>query len=728
VERAGTDTFAKACAYLSYRPLSKWTAYIAGILSGLVYIGLLAVLGLFADLMVERGKLPNFHDLPIAQQNTFLEDWNGLDDEARTQRLTAVGYDKPDVDRLKARTASRELQRGEVDALWRGYLHAILNDRVGQAAAARIATPPVPDDSGNIRLDYDGYNNGILSLVARAHLSGSRLAPVAAWLARIAPWTWSVRGDGTGLFSAFLTGLFLSALVLAALGALLALLVREAAGRAVVEATTRLRKAVYHHTFRLGTLAFRALGPTEAVSVFTRHVEAVHEALYTRLTVVFREPIKFGLILLFAVVVNFWLAFAFLVFAFLVWIVGGQIATYYRTQARTATNQAGENLTVLRESLMMMRLVKCYYRMEEFNRARVERQLSHYGRLQLKRMRGEAVYQPILAFFGLLAVLLLLYAAGLTMLSGYVPVASVIVLATAMVSLYKPVQTWLDSRKFTQRGKESAALIFKFLDRPSEVRQDGRAEFLNPLGKQLEFDSVSLREPGSTRLLLEEVSLSIKSGQRVGLVGSDDLEKYALIYLIPRLLDPTTGEIRIDDHNLRWVTLDSLRNQIATVLQHNLIFHDTIANNIGCGDPAYTLPQIMDAAKLARAHQFIQKLPQGYETNIGELGHSLSVSQQFRIALARAVLRDPALLIVEEPNDSIDDETKDLLDDTMARVLPGRTTIFIPHRISTLRSCDQLFLLHHGKIIAGGTHKELLASSTLYRHLHYLEFNEVGEQ
>jgi ABC-type multidrug transport system fused ATPase/permease subunit len=727
VERAGTDTFAKACAYLSYSPLSKWTAYAAGALSGLIFIALLGILGLFADLMVERGKLPNFHDLPIAQQNDFLEDWTGLDDEARAKRLKAVGYEDPEVDRLKALTATREMKRGELDALWRGYLRAILNDRVGESAAGRITTPPVPD-SDSIKLDYDGFNHGILSLVARAHLSHSRLAPVAGWIARIAPWTWSVRGDGTGLFSAFLTGLLLTALVLAALGALLALLVREAAGRAVVEATTRLRKAVYHHTFRLGTLAFRALGPTEAVSVFTRHVEAVHEALYMRLTVVFREPIKFGLILLFAVIVNFWLAFAFLVFAFLVWIVGGQIATYYRSQARTATNQAGEHLTILRESLMMMRLVKCYYRMEEFNRARVERQLSQYGRLQLKRMRGEAVYQPILAFFGLVAVLLLLYAAGLTMLSGYVPVASVIVLATAMVSLYKPVQTWLDARKFTQRGKESAALIFKFLDRPSEVRQDGRAEFLNPLGKQLEFDSVSLREPGSTRLLLEEVSLSIKSGQRVGLVGSDDLEKHALIYLIPRLLDPTSGEIRVDDHNLRWVTLDSLRNQIATVLQHNLIFHDSIANNIGCGDPGYTLPQIMDAAKLARAHQFIQKLPQGYETSIGELGHSLTVSQQFRIALARAVLRDPALLIIEEPDESIDDETKDLLDDTMARVLPGRTTIFIPHRISTLRTCDQLFLLHHGKIIASGTHKELLASSTLYRHLHYLEFNEVGEQ
>ncbi len=161
---------------------------------------------------------------------------------------------------------------------------------------------------------------------------------------------------------------------------------------------------------------------------------------------------------------------------------------------------------------------------------------------------------------------------------------------------------------------------------------------------------------------------------------------------------------------------------------HNLVFHDSVANNIGCGDNAYTLGQIIEAAKVAHAHHFIQKLPQGYETPIGELGHPLSVSEQFRIALARAVLRDPALLIIEEPDATLDEDTKALLDDTWARVLPGRTTIFLPHRISTIRSCDTLYLLHKGRVVATGVHKELLSQNPLYRHLHYLEFNEMAEQ
>src|SRR5207253_2660339 len=254
-------------------------------------------------------------------------------------------------------------------------------------------------------------------------------------------------------------------------------------------------------------------------------------------------------------------------------------------------------------------------------------------------------------------------------------VATAVTLTTALVSLYWPLVHWLEKRRELRRGASSAVLVFRFLDRPGEVGQVVGAEFLPPLNRALEFDDVSLKQPGTERMLLQGATLTIQAGQRVALVGPDEMEKHALVYLIPRFLDPGSGEIRIDNQNLRWVTLDSLRAQIAIVLQHNLVFNDTVANNIGCGDPAYTLPKIIEAAKLAHAHQFIQKLPQGYETVIGEMGHALRAGEQFRIALARAILRDPAVLIVEEPFEPLDENTKSLLDDTFARVLPGRTTI-----------------------------------------------------
>jgi ATP-binding cassette subfamily B protein len=305
--------------------------------------------------------------------------------------------------------------------------------------------------------------------------------------------------------------------------------------------------------------------------------------------------------------------------------------------------------------------------------------------------------------------------------------AGVIALAATLVSLYWPMVLHRENRRVLRRAREAAVAVFRFLDRPADLRADASAEFLQPMERTLEFDDVTLKEPGTNRLLLEHITLRIGAGERVGIIGVEDSEKHAFVYLIPRFLDPTSGEIRIDDHNLRFVTLDSLRVQIALVLQHNLVFHDSVANNISCGDKAYGQPQVIEAAKAAHAHNFIQKLPHGYDTPIGELGHSLTVSQQYRIALARAILRDPAIIVIEEPATILDDDTKALIDDTYARVLPGRTVIFLPHRISTIRSCDRLFLMHRGQLESSGSHRELLAKSPLYRHLHYIEFNEIAE-
>ncbi|HEY7309882.1 MAG TPA: ABC transporter ATP-binding protein [Gemmataceae bacterium] len=706
--------FAKACAYLNYRTAAKWSAHAAAAGTGLVYVALLATLFLFTDLLVYRGRLPTYHSLTPLQQARFSNEWDALSVEEREDRLAKVGVSGDKLRKLKEEADPGQLSREDVREVWRAQVRQIL--------VHWLRDPSLPEgaDSVNYNADF-----GITSLVVRSHVEDRLLTPVLAGLARGNPWMRNAANPQARVPS-YLVGLLVVGLVLGLLGAGLTLLMREMAARASIEAATRLRRAAYHHTFRLGTLAFRALGPTEAVSIFARHIEAVHDALFTHLTVFYRAPIKFALLVAFALFVSFWLALAFLMIAVLVWLFGGQVAAYFRRRGRLATNQASEHLTIMRESLMLMRLVKCYL-MEQFNQNRVERQLSRYSKVQLLRYRGEAIYQPLLVLLGLLCTLLLLFVAGILVLYGQLTVAGLVALSTALVSLYQPVEKWLEARRLIRRGRESAVHVFRFLERRGEVGQVVGAEFLPPLSRQIEFDNVGLREPGGGRMLLEDVSLTIPAGKRVGLIGSDDLEKHALVYLIPRLLDPTTGEIRIDQHNLRWVTLDSLRAQTGTVLMHNLVFHDTVANNIGCGDNAYTLPQIIEAAKVAHAHHFIQKLPQGYETPIGELGHPLSVSEQFRIALARAVLRDPALLVIEEPEAALDEDTKSLLDDTLTRVLPGRTAIFLPHRISTLRSCDRIHLLHKGRIVASGAHKELLGSNQLYRHLHYLEFSEMAD-
>jgi ATP-binding cassette subfamily B protein len=712
----------RAWRYLSYSRAAKWDALITAVGTSILYVLLLVLLALFADLIVHSGQIPAYRDLAEDDQKALQQRWDKLSAEEREELLTGkLGYPEAQARRL-AQDAPGPLEGLDQERLGRAQVYALLRDRVSDEAADlfRDSTPEGAASAGELP------HLGILSFVVRAQ-HRPLLGPALGYLARYNPWMWR-NGEPHAPNVWYLTILLAIAVGVALLRALLMYVTERQASRATVEATRRLRRAVYQHSYRLGTLAFRALGPSEAVSMMTRHVEAIHDALYARLTVVFREPVKFVLLLALALVINPWLTLAFCCAALLVWIIGGQVAAAMRQRGRVLTRQAADQLARLQESLMLMRLVKTYL-MELFNQARVERQLAEYARSERRRSRADSLYKAVLLILGSLAALLILYVAGLLILSHNLGVAAAITLATVLASLYWPVQAWIENRRFLRRGRESAAILFEFLDRPSEVGQVIRAELLPPMSRRLQFLNVTLKEAGSARMLLQGVNLTIEAGQRIALVGPEDMEKHALVYLIPRFLDPTSGEIRIDDHDIRWVTLDSLRVQIALVLQHNLVFNDTVATNIGCGDASYPLPRIIEAAKMAHAHHFIQKLPQGYETPIGELGHPLRIGEQFRIALARAILREPAMYIIEEPLTPLDEDTKALIDDTFNRMLGGgRTAIFLPHRLATIRSCDRIFLLHRGRIEAVGEHRELLAKNDLYRHLQYLEFNVFAEQ
>lgn len=725
------QAFARARRFLDYLPVAKWTALISSVTAGVLFVALLAILGLFIDLVANHGEIPTFRQLPIRAQDRFAaqmlppedadaqsariahlrEELNDLGAGAEAQRLALA-------DRPEELSAAEQHKRNEL--LWLLDLPAMAEAQAGSAAAEEVRAwrdARVREQGLERALVEPLGDFGILGLVLRRQYSaqGWLAAPVARWN----EWTWRYGNQH------YLQGLFLCALIVAVVRMGCIFLANYMAARATMEAVTRLQRAVYHHTHRLGALAVQALGPSEAISVFTRHVEGVHSGLYVWLTVMFREPAKFALLLAFAMLIHFWLALAFLLFAFLVWVLGGQMAAHFRRQGRVFEHRAANYMALLQESLMMMRLVKVYL-MEHFNQARVERQLSGHAAAELRRYRGEALYRPVFAILGLFASVMLLFLAGTMVLDNQLGVAGAVVMVTALVCLYWPTVRWLDARRLLRRARKSAQALFAFLDRAGSVGQAVEAEFLAPLSRSLEFDKVTLLEPGSTHKLLRGVSFKVQAGQRVALIGPDDMEKHALAYLIPRFLDPRDGEVKIDGKNVRWVTLDSLRAQCAIVLQHNLVFNDSVANNIGCGDPSYNLPRIIAAAKIAHAHHFIQKLPHGYETHIGEMGHTLTIGEKFRIALARAILREPALLIIEEPLTPLDEDTKDMVDDTYARILPGRTAVFLPHRLSTIKNCDQVLLLHEGKIEAVGEHRELLANNDLYRHLQYLEFNEFA--
>ena len=439
--------FAKACAYLSYNRAAEWTAHAAGVGSCLVYIALLVVLWVFADLMVFRGRLPTYHSVPPAVQSRFLDEWNKLPatnpaaaltaagaanvvgdplgetavaaaaaraserggDNERVAQLMLAGYDETRSLQLASLTASPDMDPDDLDALCAPHLASVIHQSVN--------VPPASLHDMLQKNHYHEVDHGLLSLVVRSHLNGEWQAPVVAWIARWNPWLWNVSPD--------------PALALLAAPDRVAAPGGRAGPAGDVPAPFDVRNGGAHRHRRRPSLppgrlpphlpprhaGLPRLGPSEAVSVFTRHVESVHDALYARMTVTFREAVKFFLLLAFALVVNVWLAVAFLLFAVLVYLIGGRISARFRRESAAATHHAAERLTVIRESLMMMRLVKTYL-MEQFNQSRVERQLARYSQAQRIRHRGDAMPRPLLVLLALLCTLVLLYVAGVIVLSG----------------------------------------------------------------------------------------------------------------------------------------------------------------------------------------------------------------------------------------------------------------------------------------------------------------------
>ncbi|HLG50421.1 MAG TPA: ATP-binding cassette domain-containing protein, partial [Chloroflexota bacterium] len=264
------------------------------------------------------------------------------------------------------------------------------------------------------------------------------------------------------------------------------------------------------------------------------------------------------------------------------------------------------------------------------------------------------------------------------------------------------------------RAAASAQRIFEVIDAESEVREREDAIELPPITGRIEFQHVSFRYAGAEQKALDDVSFTIEPGQTVAIVGTTGSGKSTIVNLIPRFYDPSAGRVLIDGIDVRDVTLDSLRRQIGIVMQDTILFSGTIRENIAYGRPDASLDEVVAAARVAQAHEFILEQPNGYETLIGEGGVGLSGGQRQRIAIARALLLDPRILILDDSTSSVDAETEYQIQQAMDQLIAGRTTLIIAQRISSVRRADQILVIDEAKIVARGTHEELLATCPLY--------------
>jgi ABC-type multidrug transport system fused ATPase/permease subunit len=492
-------------------------------------------------------------------------------------------------------------------------------------------------------------------------------------------------------------------------------------------AADSLRRQIHRQMYRLGQSSLPTEGTGPAVNLFSRDVNDVRDGLIADLDRTYFLPVLGGGLLAIALVISLKLAVFLVSLGGLCWVLTRTLDRSARQQSDAAARDASVQLCLLQEDLGMLRTVRVYG-MESIDKARFDEHLDNYRGADGRRMRTIGGTSPttflVVGATAILATGLLGY---VVIESGpnHLSVAGVVMLAAALIGLYRPLNDWLAQRRPLRQAGRSAAGIFEFLERRPELQQAVGAQFLAPLHQRISFENVSL-DAANGRPLLSGVSAEITAKARTAIVSLDEAAKLAMACAIPRLIDPKVGRIRMDGIDLRDITLESLRAQVATVLQADLVFSDSVIANIGLGDPSYGLPRIVEAAKVAHAHHFIQDLPDGYDTLIGPLGHYLKPDEQYRIALARAFLHDPSIVIIEEPVNSLDDDVKQLIDDTIDRLAPGRTLIFLPHRLSTIRKCDQVLVLHNGRIEAAGPHRDIHLHNKLYRHILYVEFNQFA--
>jgi ATP-binding cassette subfamily B protein len=372
----------------------------------------------------------------------------------------------------------------------------------------------------------------------------------------------------------------------------------------------------------------------------------------------------------------------------------------------------------LQEDLAGIRVIRTFAR-EDYESSRfraVNDDLLEKNLTTVRTFSNNFPFVFLLANLGTLAIILF---GGLQVIGGSLSIGELVAFNTYLGFLLFPILTIGFLAAGISRAGASAGRVFEVLDAPLEVQDAPDAVPLPPIHCRVEFDDVSFRYPGDERKVLHDISFCAEPGQTVAILGTTGAGKSTLVNLLPRFYDVTGGSVRLDDYDVREVTLASLRSQIGIVLQSPLLFSGSVRDNIAYGRPEATQEQVEVAARVARADEFIRALPDGYDTVIGERGVGLSGGQRQRIAIARALLIDPRLLILDDSTSAVDAETEAIIQESLDQLMreSHRTVFVIAQRVSTVRDADLVLVLDEGTVAARGTHDELLRDSELYNEI-----------
>ncbi|MCS6925374.1 MAG: lipid A export permease/ATP-binding protein MsbA [Candidatus Binatia bacterium] len=483
-----------------------------------------------------------------------------------------------------------------------------------------------------------------------------------------------------------------------------------------------LRNTLNAHLQSLSLSYFHRHATGTIISRVTNDTTLVREAITQALASMMRDATTLVALVVVAFIKDWFLALL-ACFAFPAAILPlMQVYKKVRTLSRKGQGSLGYLSALLQETIQGNRIVKAFG-MEEYERKRFAAENHRLFRHYVKAGRLRAFVPPMVELLAACGVAAVVWYGGSSVIRGERTQGDFVAFLTALLLLYEPFKHLTRTNATVQQGLAAAERIFEVLDERHEVQERPHAVTLTGVRQGIRFTNVSFRY--QQEWVLRNINLEIRAGEVVALVGPSGSGKSTLADLIPRFYDVCAGQLSIDGIDVRDLTLQSLRAQIAVVTQFTFLFNDTVRNNIAYGSPGRSLDEVVAAAKAAYAHDFIMTLPHGYDTVIGELGIRLSGGQRQRLAIARALLKNAPILILDEATSSLDTESERLVQAAIEHLMADRTVLVIAHRLSTIQRADRIVVLVDGRIVEEGRHAELLARSTHYRKLYDLYFPDT---